>query len=70
LADFFSARAYTAVESRRAKIVTSIAMLYDLESPVDFVREVAQVFAPDGIWHFEQSYMPSMLRTTAGARSV
>jgi C-methyltransferase-like protein len=45
--------------------VTSIAMLYDLESPVDFVREVAQVLAPDGIWHFEQSYMPSMLRTTA-----
>ena len=65
LPDFFSAVAYSGVESRRAKIVTSIAMLYDLESPVDFVREVAQVLAPDGIWHFEQSYMPSMLRTTA-----
>jgi hypothetical protein len=65
LPDFFSARAYAGAESRRAKIVTSIAMLYDLESPVDFVREVAQVLAPDGIWHFEQSYMPSMLRTTA-----
>jgi hypothetical protein len=62
---FFSARVYDGIESRRAKIVTSIAMLYDLESPVDFVREVAQVLAADGVWHFEQSYMPAMLRTTA-----
>ncbi len=63
--DFFSARIYNSVESRRARIVTSIAMFYDLDSPVDFVREVAQVLAPDGIWHFEQSYMPTMLRTTS-----
>ncbi len=63
--DFFSASAYAKAESRRAKIVTSIAMLYDLESPVDFARQVAAVLAPDGVWHFEQSYMPSMLRTTA-----
>jgi SAM-dependent methyltransferase len=63
--DFFSARAFNAIESTRAKIVTSIAMFYDLDSPVDFVREVARVLAPDGIWHFEQSYMPTMLRTTS-----
>jgi SAM-dependent methyltransferase len=62
---FFSARLYNSIESRRAQIVTSIAMFYDLESPVDFVREVAQVLAPDGLWHFEQSYMPTMLRTTS-----
>ncbi len=65
LPDFFSARAYRGVESKQAKIVTSIAMFYDLESPIDFVREVAQVLDPEGIWHFEQSYMPTMLRTTS-----
>ena len=37
-------------------------MFYDLEQPIDFAREVAEVLADDGIWHFEQSYMPSMLR--------
>jgi len=63
--DFFSARRYGSVESRRAKIVTSIAMFYDLESPIDFVKEVAQVLDADGLWHFEQSYMPTMLRTTS-----
>ena len=37
-------------------------MFYDLEDPVEFARQVAEVLAEDGIWHFEQSYMPSMLR--------
>jgi len=60
--DFFSADAFRSVCREQAKIVTSIAMFYDLESPIDFVRQVAAILADDGIWHFEQSYMPSMLR--------
>lgn len=60
--DFFSAANFRSVESRQAKIVTSIAMFYDLERPIDFVEQIAQVLADDGVWHFEQSYMPSMLR--------
>src|SRR5690242_7768863 len=43
-------------------MVTSIAMFYDLESPIDFARQIESILAPDGLWHFEQSYMPSMLR--------
>ena len=60
--DFFSADAYRSVESKPARIVTSIAMFYDLESPVAFATQIASILAADGIWHFEQSYMPSMLR--------
>jgi hypothetical protein len=37
-------------------------MFYDLADPVAFAREIEQALAPGGIWHFEQSYMPSMLR--------
>jgi hypothetical protein len=62
VSDFFSSAAYRKVEQKPAKIVTSIAMFYDLESPVDFARQIASILADDGIWHFEQSYMPSMLR--------
>ncbi len=65
VADFFSADAYRALQARPARIVTSIAMFYDLESPVDFARQVASILADDGVWHFEQSYMPSMLRSNA-----
>jgi SAM-dependent methyltransferase len=42
-------------------IITSIAMFYDLEDPVGFVRELKDMLAPDGLWVFEMSYMPSML---------
>jgi C-methyltransferase C-terminal domain/Putative zinc binding domain/Methyltransferase domain len=60
--EFFSDAVYHAAEAKAARIVTSIAMFYDLESPVEFVKQVESVLADDGIWHFEQSYMPSMLR--------
>jgi len=63
--DFFSAAVYRALEHRPARIVTSIAMFYDLESPIQFVREIESILADDGIWHFEQSYMPAMLRTNS-----
>jgi hypothetical protein len=60
--DFFSDAAYRTVESRQARIVTSIAMFYDLEAPIEFAKHIGSILAHDGIWHFEQSYMPSMLR--------
>lgn len=62
VADFFSADTYRAMTDRKAKLVTSIAMFYDLEDPVGFARQVAEILDDDGVWHFEQSYMPSMLR--------
>jgi hypothetical protein len=66
IADFFSAeKFYSVYPNEKAKIVTSIAMFYDLENPLGFIRDVESILAPDGIWHFEQSYMPSMLRAKA-----
>jgi SAM-dependent methyltransferase len=46
-------------------VITSIAMFYDLEEPIDFVRAVKAVLAPDGVWIFEMSYMPTMLETNS-----
>jgi len=64
--DFFSRDVFIkAFPGRRAKIITSIAMFYDLESPIDFIKDIHAVLADEGIWHFEQSYMPSMLRTNS-----
>jgi hypothetical protein len=64
--DFFSAEVFRAAFPRdKAKVITSIAMFYDLESPVSFVKDIESVLADDGVWHFEQSYMPSMLRTNS-----
>lgn len=61
--DFFSADLLTnRFPGKKAKVVSSFSMFYDLESPVEFARQVASVLdADDGIWVFEQSYMPLML---------
>lgn len=62
LADFFSERAFRSlVGDRQAALITSFAMFYDLDAPLDFMREVHSVLADDGIWQFEQSYLPAML---------
>lgn len=46
-------------------IVTSIAMFYDLEDPVAFARAIEEVLAAEGIWIFEMSYLPAMLKTNS-----
>jgi len=64
--DFFSAAAIRKhMGDRKAKVISSIAMFYDLESPIDFMRQIHSVLDDDGIWVFEQSYMPTMLKMNA-----
>lgn len=63
--DFFTKESYFSVTSNKAKIVTSISMFYDLEEPVKFAKGIASVLSDDGVWVFEQSYLPAMLRTNS-----
>ena len=64
--EFFSAELVrTRFPGKLARVVTSFSMFYDLESPVAFMKEVRSILAEDGIWVFEQSYMPAMLRTNS-----
>jgi SAM-dependent methyltransferase len=64
--DRFPSRELTSkLGDRRFDIITSIAMFYDLEDPIAFVRGIRDALAPDGLWVFEMSYMPSMLRTNS-----
>lgn len=65
LPTFFSADSYFEKFAVRAKMITSIAMFYDLPDPLEFLASVVRVLDDDGIWHFEQSYLPSMLRTNS-----
>lgn len=64
--DFFTAANFKKIfPDDKATIVTSIAMFYDLEDPVQFAADIEAVLADNGVWHFEQSYLPSMLRTNS-----
>jgi hypothetical protein len=62
IVDFFTSKTFKNIfKNKKAKIITSIAMFYDLDEPLTFVREIFDILSEDGVWIFEQSYLPSML---------
>jgi len=64
--DFFSAAKFKKIfGNKKAKIVTSIAMFYDLESPMNFMRDIHSVLDERGVWVFEQSYLSAMIDANA-----
>ena len=61
--DFFSARrVQEAYGTKKATVITSFSMFYDLEEPLVFMQEVFDSLDAEGLWVFEQSYMPTMLK--------
>jgi NDP-4-keto-2,6-dideoxyhexose 3-C-methyltransferase len=63
LNDYFSAKAYYSVFDHPAKIITAIAMFYDLEDPHSFVEDLRQVLDPHGILVIQMMDLVSMLKT-------
>lgn len=46
-------------------VITSIAMFYDLESPIKFAHYVNAMLSETGVWIVEMSYLPDMLATNS-----
>lgn len=67
LADFFSKTNFVKIfGAKKAKIVTSFSMFYDLPKPLEFAQDVADILDPvDGIWVLEQSDLHLMLKTNS-----
>ena len=66
ITEFFSAEEFIKnYGDEKAKIITSIAMFYDLENPNKFVDDISKILHPDGIWVLELSYLPLMLSQNA-----
>lgn len=64
--DFFSSNIFSGhFPTSKAKVITSFSMFYDLENPMQFMREIFECLHDDGIWVFEQSYMPTMLKSNS-----
>lgn len=60
--DFFSAAAVRSVcPEPKPKVITSIAMFYDLENPHRFVSDIKELLHEHGVWILELSYLPTML---------
>ena len=49
----------------KAKVVTTIAMFYDLEDPIPFIKDVHDIIEDDGLWVLQMSYTPLMIEQLA-----
>jgi hypothetical protein len=65
ISDFFSSEVYWSKLNKPAKLVSSLSVLYDLENPIKFAEDIFNILEDNGIWHLEQSYLPSMLSNTS-----
>ena len=65
--NYFNYREYqkTIYGHKKAKIITSIAMFYDLEDPSAFVSDVKNTLDKNGLWIIQMSYLPLMLKQLA-----
>ena len=59
--DYFSSK-YILPFNGRVKVITSIAMLYDLEDPNIFVEDIKKILAPDGLWVVQFTDLYSMFK--------
>ena len=65
LVGFFDADRFmldSELQNYRPKVVTSIAMFYDLEEPNKFVADIQRILHPQGVWIVQMSYLPLMLK--------
>lgn len=65
--DYFSASVYKKSKfgNKKAKIVTNIAMFYDLNEPIKFLNDVYEILDDEGLFIIQMSYTPLMLKQLA-----
>jgi hypothetical protein len=60
--DYFSAAAFLkSYPGQKAKIITAIAMFYDLENPNSFLRDIGEILDQDGLLVIQMNYLGTML---------
>ncbi len=62
---FFSRAEYDKMSKERARVVTAIAMFYDLPDPLQFCKDISNILRDDGIFVIEQSYLGTMIEQNA-----
>lgn len=58
----FSASVYNRLGMPSPRLITSVAMFYHLNDPLQFCREVSSVMGDESIWVIQMTYLGTMLR--------
>ena len=61
--DFFNSKKFIEnFPSKKCKVITSIAMFYDLDDPNEFVKNIVDCLHSNGIWIIQMAYVVPMLK--------
>jgi hypothetical protein len=65
--DYFNKESYikTGYGDKKCKVITTIAMFYDLEDPNPFIKDIVDILDDNGIWVLQMSYTPLMIEQLA-----
>ena len=55
--------AFINIKNKKFKFITCIAMFYDLEDPVNFLKKIKYILSEQGILHIEIAYLPEIIKT-------
>ena len=58
-------KGYTHLKNKKFKLISAIAMFYDLKDPVLFIKKIKKILEKDGILHIEVAYLPEIIDTFA-----
>jgi NDP-4-keto-2,6-dideoxyhexose 3-C-methyltransferase len=62
----FSAASWSAAcKGEKARLITTVSVFYDLESPNENAAAIASALAPNGVWIIEQAYLWAMIQRCA-----
>ncbi len=60
---FFSKEVFHSISpTKYAKLISSIAVFYDVPDPNLFANEIASILDQNGVWVMEQSYLPLLIK--------
>ena len=60
--NYFNSKDFFKNFNKKAKIITSCAMFYDLQNPKKFVKDIVKILDDDGLWCVQISYLLSMIK--------
>ena len=60
--EYFNAKNFNENFDKKAKIITSCAIFYDLEDPKKFVNDIENILDENGIWCVQISYLLLMIK--------
>jgi len=66
--DYFSVDAFNKLgleSGKKCKVITNIAMFYDIDKPDNFINDIKEILEDDGIWVVQMSYTPLMIEQLA-----